>query len=109
MPNDHFIPDAKFFIGQVVHHRKFHYRGVICDVDSIYQGTDDWYEAVAKSKPPKEQPGYHVLVDGEQHSTYVAERHLEPDTRDAPIIHPLVAELCGHYQNGRYISKDRVQ
>ena len=109
MPTEYFTAKARFFIGQIVHHRKFHYRGVICDADPVYQGTDEWYETVAKSRPPKTQPWYHVLVDGEQHSTYVAERHLEPDRRDAPILHPLVAELCGQYQNGRYLSKDNVQ
>ena len=30
---------AKFFVGQVVHHQKFDYRGVVFDVDATFQGT----------------------------------------------------------------------
>ena len=40
---------AKFFVGQVVHHKKFDYRGVVFDVDATFQGTDEWYELVARS------------------------------------------------------------
>ena len=32
---------AKFFMGQIVHHKKFDYRGVVFDVDATFQGTDD--------------------------------------------------------------------
>jgi heat shock protein HspQ len=55
---------AKFSIGQLVHHRLFDYRGVIVDVDAVFLGSEEWYEQVAKSKPPKDQPWYHVLVHG---------------------------------------------
>ena len=47
---------AKFSIGQIIHHRKFDYRGVIFDADPIFSGTDEWYDNVAKSCPPKEDP-----------------------------------------------------
>jgi heat shock protein HspQ len=100
---------AKFFVGQIVHHQKFNYRGVVFDVDATFQGTDEWYESVAQSRPPKHLPWYHVLVDGAEHMTYVAERHLEPDERGAPIMHPLVAELCGEFQDGRYLTRTTVQ
>ena len=40
---------AKFFVGQIVHHKKFDYRGVVFDVDATFQGTDKWYELVAIS------------------------------------------------------------
>ena len=93
---------ARFFVGQIVHHKKFNYRGVVFDVDATFQGTDEWYEQVAQSRPPKDQPWYHVLVDGAAHTTYVAERNLESDLRGHPIDHPLVAELCGEFREGRY-------
>ena len=54
---------AKFFVGQIVHHKKFDYRGVVFDVDATFQGTDEWYALVARSRPPKHMPWYHVLVD----------------------------------------------
>jgi heat shock protein HspQ len=100
---------AKFFVGQIVHHKKFHYRGVIFDADATFQGTDKWYEVVARSRPPRHMPWYHVLVDGVEHPTYVAERHLESDESDEPITHPLVDELCGEFQEGRYSLRSRLQ
>ena len=68
---------VKFSIGQLVHHRLFDYRGVIVDVDPFFLGSEEWYEHVAKSKPPKDQPWYHVLVHGGNGRTYVAQRNLE--------------------------------
>jgi heat shock protein HspQ len=55
--------EFKFFIGQVVHHKLFYYRGVIVDVDNKFLGNDEWYTKVARSRPPKDQPRYHVLVN----------------------------------------------
>ena len=101
---------AKFFAGQIVHHQKFDYRGVVFDVDATFQGTDEWYEAVARSRPPKDAPWYHVLVDGAGHTTYVAERHLVKSNEcGVPIKHPLVGELFGEFQEGRYATRDRLQ
>lgn len=100
---------AKFYVGQIIHHTKFGYRGVIFDVDATFCGSDAWYNEVARSRPPKDQPWYHVLVDGSVHTTYVAERHLEPDADGTPITHPLVVELCGEFHTGRYIAKNQVQ
>ena len=100
---------AKFFVGQIVHHKKFDYRGVVFDVDASFQGTDEWYERVARSHPPKHMPWYHVLVDGAEHTTYVAERHLESDERGEPITHRLVAALCGEFHEGRYSMTGRLQ
>ena len=92
----------KFFVGQLVHHKRFDYRGVIVDVDAAFEGTDAWYEQVAKSKPPKDQPWYHVIVDGGEHLGYVAERHLEPDASGNPISHPAVDKLFNQFENGVY-------
>lgn len=93
---------AKFAVGQLVHHVKFDYRGVVVDVDPEFQGTEEWYETVAKSRPPKAQPWYHVLVDGAAHSTYVAERHLEPDESGDRINHPAVSRYFDAFADGRY-------
>lgn len=100
---------ARFFVGQIVHHVRFDYRGVVFDVDPTFQGSDEWYEKVARSRPPKDRPWYHVLVDGAQHTTYVAERHLEADANGAPIRHPLVQAVCGPYRDGRYLPGSAVQ
>ena len=79
---------AKFAVGQLVQHRMFEYRGVIIDVDPEFHGSEEWYETVARSRPPKDAPWYHVLVDGSELQTYVAERNMEPDDSRAPIHHP---------------------
>jgi heat shock protein HspQ len=93
---------AKFFVGQIVHHSRFDYRGVVIDVDATFQGTDAWYEQVARSRPPKDQPWYRVLVDGGEYETYVAERNLEPDPETRPISHPAVDDLFIGFEDGIY-------
>ncbi|MEK9630197.1 MAG: heat shock protein HspQ [Nitrospinota bacterium] len=69
----------KYCIGQLIHHKLFDYRGIILSVDPEFKSTDEWYDAVAKSRPPKDEPWYHVLVHQKGHQTYVAEQNLEPD------------------------------
>ena len=93
---------CKFAIGQLVHHVLFDYRGVIADVDPIYSGSEEWYEQVARSRPPKDQPWYRILVDGADHMTYVAERNLEADPSAEPITHPLVEQYFSDFEDGRY-------
>ena len=102
------ITRAQFAVGDLVHHRLFGYRGVVVDVDPSFQSTDDWYEAVAKSCPPKNKPWYHVLVHESAHSTYVAERNLEPDESAAPIKHQMLEDFFSRFENGRYISDNRA-
>lgn len=97
--------DCKFSIGQIVHHRRFDYRGVIVDVDATFQGTDSWYEQMATSSPPKAAPWYHVLVDNAEHTTYVAERNLEAAGLQEPISHPLLDSFFTGFESGRYLHK----
>lgn len=70
---------AKYCIGQLIQHKLFDYRGIILGVDLEFKSTDEWYEMVAKSKPPKNEPWYHVLVHQKGHQTYVAEQNLQLD------------------------------
>ncbi|MFQ5659678.1 MAG: heat shock protein HspQ [Gammaproteobacteria bacterium] len=95
--------NAKFSIGQLVEHRLFHYRGVIIDVDPIFQGTEDWYDQVALTRPPKDEPWYRVLVHNGVHETYAAERNLEVDTSKEPVNHPLVDAYFDNFENSSYI------
>ena len=94
---------CRFNIGQLIHHRLFEYRGVIVDVDATFQGTEEWYEQMAKSRPPRDEPWYHVLVDEAQHTTYVAERNLKSDELNDPINHPLLDHFFSDFRDGRYI------
>ncbi len=95
--------NAKFYIGQIVRHCMFQYRGVIFDIDPEFANSDEWYDVMAQSRPPKDRPWYHVLVHGETHSTYVAERNLEDDPSGASIDHPAVDIKFAAYNDGRYI------
>jgi heat shock protein HspQ len=97
-------PAAKFSVGQLVRHKRFEYRGVIVDVDATFQLSDEWYEEMARSHPPKDRPWYHVLVHEAEHMTYVAERNLEPDPSGEPIRHPLLDHFFASFQDGRYES-----
>ena len=94
---------TKFYVGQIVHHLRFDYRGVIVDVDPEFSGSETWYENVAKSRPPKDQPWYRVLVDGAEHETYVAERHLEDDFGHEPVANPAVEKFFSKYADGSYV------
>lgn len=102
------ITRAKFSVGDLIHHRLFDYRGVIVDIDRKFQATDHWYEQVAKSRPPKNKPWYHVLVHGSTQSTYVAEQNLEPDDSSEAINHPMLEQFFSGLENGKYIRKDPV-
>lgn len=98
---------GRFSVGDVVRHLKFDYRGVVIDVDPVFQGSEEWYLQVALSRPPKDRPWYHVLTDAGDR-TYVAERHLEPDTSGMPVDHPLIDRYFSGYENGRYLRRARL-
>jgi len=95
---------AKFAVGQLIQHRLFGYRGVIVDVDASFQQSEAWYEEMARSRPPKDRPWYHVLVDDGDTTTYVAERNLAPDESGEPIRHPLLGHFFRGFARGRYRS-----
>ena len=101
-------PRARFRVGQPVHHKLFDYRGVIIDVDATFQGSDDWYQAMARTRPPKDKPWYHVLVHDAEHMTYVTERNLEPDFTGEPIKHPALMEFFDDLREGLYIARDKA-
>ena len=99
---------AKFDLGQIVRHRLFDYRGVIFDIDSEFRNTDEWYEQMARTRPPKDRPWYHVMVHDASHTTYVAEQNLEADTSGDPISHPSLDGMFTSFRDGRYIAARAV-
>ena len=99
--------EAQFHIGQLIHHRLFDYRGVIVDVDPVYQGSEEWYDQIASSRPPKDKPWYRVLVHQAEHETYVAERNLAPDDSGEPIRHPLLDEFFSGLEGDSYQMRSR--
>jgi len=99
---------AKFWPGQLIHHRLFDYRGVVIDVDPQFQESDEWYEEVAQSRPPKDQPWYHVLVHEAEDMTYVAERNIEADETGRPVVHRLVPLIFSAFENGSYVIRRKT-
>jgi heat shock protein HspQ len=91
---------VNFEIGQVVHHRRYDYRGVVLAIDPLCRATDEWYESNL-TQPDRNQPWYHVLVHGGQ-ETYVAQENLEVDTSGETVNHPMVTRYFGSFVNGRY-------
>ncbi len=102
------MKQAKFSIGQCIHHRLFDYRGVVVDVDPEFLGSDDWYENVARSQPPKDEPWYHVLVHNADNETYVAERNLTVDDSNEPVSHPLLQEFFVDFEQGVYLTGRQI-
>ena len=96
---------AQFFIGQQVTHKLFEYRGLVFDIDPVFSGTEEWYDTVAKSRPPKDAPWYHVLVHEADHTTYVAERNLIAFAGADYIDHPLLPAFFDGFQDGVYQPK----
>ena len=99
---------AKFKIGQIIRHRLFDYMGVVFDIDPFFQGTEEWYEQVAISRPPKNKPWYHVLVHVAEHSTYVAEQNLDLEKNPKVIQHPLVNSFFTKFDGLQYHLKSKL-
>ena len=108
--NIHDIPSlddrpTKFAVGQLVKHRRYGYRGVIVAVDNECKADQQWYWT-NQTQPSREQPWYHVLVDGSSITTYPAQENLLPDTSSRPVNHPLVDQFFSAFEDGRYIQLD---
>ena len=95
-----------FSVGQIVEHNRFAYRGVVFGADEMFSLSEEWYDMVARSRPPKDRPWYHVLVDGGAHTTYVAERHLDASDDHTQIDHPLLGQFFGRFDGQRYHVRD---
>lgn len=96
---------AKFRIGQVVRHRIFPFRGVIFDVDPVFNNTEQWYQSIpAEIRPRKDQPFYHLLAENEEsyYEAYVSEQNLLPDESGDLVEHPQVATMFGQLHDSNY-------
>lgn len=103
--------EARFAIGQVVKHRLFPFRGVIFDVDPVFNNTEEWWTSIPEQiRPRKDQPFYHLLAEnGENHYVaYVSEQNLLVDESDEPVSHPQLPLLFGAHEDGRYKLKPSV-
>jgi len=110
--NEIFIRTARYGIGDVVHHRIYPFRGVIFDVDPVFDNTDEWLETIPVDvRPEKDQPFYHLLAENSDttYVAYVSEQNLMPDKSGDPVSHPEAMELFEGFRDGHYVlSRDHA-
>jgi heat shock protein HspQ len=102
---------AKYKIGQVVRHRLFPFRGVVFDIDPVFNNTEERYESIpAEIRPHKDQPFYHLFAENAEteYIAYVSEQNLLPDDPGEPIRHPQVAEEFVRDEGGAYRPRNAV-
>lgn len=102
---------AKFSIGEIVRHLLYPFRGVIFDVDPVFNNTEEWWLSIpAESRPRKDQPFYHLLAENAAttYLAYVSEQNLLPDAENGPVHHPEVKKMFNDFRSGRYPPKSRV-
>ena len=90
--NEGFSPqptDPTFQPGQVIVHRRYDYRGLIVEMDLSCKAPEAWYQS-NQTQPERNQPWYHVLVDGTHETTYVAQSNLKPDLSGDAVVHPML-------------------
>jgi heat shock protein HspQ len=96
---------AKYKLGEVVKHRVFPFRGVVFDIDPVFNNTEEWWLSIpAEVRPRKDQPFYHLYAENAdtEYVAYVSEQNLLPDTSGDPVRHPQVAEVFTNDGNGGY-------
>ena len=96
---------ARFKLGEVVKHRLFPFRGVIFDIDPVFNNTDEWWLSIPENvRPSKDQPFYHLFAENAENEyvAYVSEQNLLPDTSEKPLRHPQVAEVFVQDDSGGY-------
>ncbi|MEE9313337.1 MAG: heat shock protein HspQ [Rhizobiaceae bacterium] len=102
---------AKFQIGQIVKHRVYPFRGVVFDVDPVFDNSDEWYNAIPEEiRPSKDQPYYHLLAENDENEyvAYVSEQNLLADDQSQHLRHPQIGEIFKRNLDGHYVVKDKT-
>jgi heat shock protein HspQ len=102
---------AKFAIGAVVRHRIYPFRGIVFDVDPVFDNTEEWWLAIPEEvRPRKDQPFYHLLAENAEteYVAYVSEQNLLPDTSGEALRHAGIAEMFERDAAGAYRMRDRA-
>ena len=91
---------AKYKIGQVLRHRIFPFRGVVFDIDPVFNNTEEWYQSIpAEVRPHNSETEY---------IAYVSEQNLLPDTTGEPVRHPQVSEVFVRDEQGSYRPRNNL-
>ena len=99
------LVEAKFSIGNIVKHKFLNFRGVIFDLDPMFNNTEEWYNSIPKDfRPRKDQPFYHVFAENDQvfYSAYVSQQNLLVDDSRIPVEHPDVPVFFGGFDGESY-------
>ncbi len=99
------VRSAKFMVGNVVRHRFFPFRGVIFDIDPVFNNTEEWWLSIPEEmRPRKDQPFYHLFAENAEttYIAYVSEQNLLPDDTGTPVKHPQVKEMFARDNRGGY-------
>ena len=97
---------AKFSLGQIVKHRDYPFRGVIFDVDPVYNNSEEWYLSIPEDKrPDRNQPFYHLFAENadSEYIAYVSEQNLIADTSGEPVRHSQVTQAFEQGDDGELI------
>ena len=97
--------ETKFSIGPLVKHKFLPFRGVIYDVDPIFNNTEEWYQSIPKDfRPKKDQPFYHLFAENGQifYNAYVSEQNLLIDESKLKSNHPDVDIFFNVFDGEKY-------
>ncbi len=97
------IKTAKFNVGDQVIHQHQGYRGVIIDIDPLFQASGRYNPLSCKYEFSTRNPWYRILVDNSSQQTYVEEPLLTKDQDPQEITNPQIKQYLIQH-NGRYTS-----
>lgn len=102
---DPLMRTAKFGLGAVVRHRIYPFRGIVFDIDPVFDNTEEWWLAIPEEvRPRKDQPFYHLLAENaeSEYVAYVSEQNLLADTSGEALRHTGIAEVFERGADGHY-------
>jgi heat shock protein HspQ len=103
---------AKFHIGMPVKHRFFGFRGVVFDVDPVFDNTEEWYQSIPEERRPRrDQPFYHLFAETPEkmpYIAYVSEQNLVHDDDPEPIRHPAINEYFLGIKDGNFVVRNKM-
>ena len=110
---------VRYFVGDVIVHKKYGYRGVIAGWDAVCRAPTMWIVAMHKGvdlEYAKNIPHYKVLVDNRDRKfnqiTYVAEFNIVwLSHQDMTVRHANVFDYFDHYdrEKRRYVMRDAIR
>ncbi|MEE2754808.1 MAG: heat shock protein HspQ [Candidatus Latescibacterota bacterium] len=95
-----------FWVGQLIKHKRYGYRGVVVSVDEECKADEDWHKS-NQTQPKRNQPWYYVLADGSDQVFYPAQSSLVADSSEDAIQNPFVDRFFDTFADGVYVRNNR--